>query len=80
MLGQLFTVFIFATNTDGSGKAASYVRVLDMLGPTLTKYYPKPIVDGSMWHSFSLADIHVFSRLGTRPSSCLRRRPVIASR
>jgi putative restriction endonuclease len=29
-----------------------------MLGPILTKHYPKPIVGGSMWHSFSLADIH----------------------
>ena len=55
MLRQSFTEFIFATNTDGSGKAASYVRALDMLGPT---HYPKPIVGGSMWHSFSLADIH----------------------
>ena len=58
MLRQSFTDFIFATNTDGSGKAASYVRALDMLGPILTKYYPKPIVGGSMWHSFSLAEIH----------------------
>ena len=32
-LRQSFTDFIFATNTDGSGKAASYVRALDMLGP-----------------------------------------------
>ena len=32
MLKQAFTDFIFATNTDGSGKAASYVRALDMLG------------------------------------------------
>ena len=31
-LRQAFTNFIFATNTDGSGKAASYVRALDMLG------------------------------------------------
>ena len=30
MLGQSFTDFIFATNTDGSGKAASYVRALEM--------------------------------------------------
>ena len=30
-LGQAFTDFIFATNTDGSGKAASCVRALDML-------------------------------------------------
>ena len=58
MLRQSFTEFIFATNTDGSGKAASYVRVLDMFGPILTKHYPTPIVGGSMRHSFSLADIH----------------------
>ena len=58
MLGQSFTEFIFATNTDGSGKAASYVCALDMLGPILTKHYPTPIVGGSMRHSFSLADIH----------------------
>ena len=35
---QSFSEFIFATNTDGSGKAASYVRALDMLGPILTKH------------------------------------------
>ncbi len=58
MLRQSFTDFIFATNTDGSGKAASYVRALDMLGPILAKHYPKPIVGGSVWHGFSLADIH----------------------
>ncbi len=58
MFRQSFTEFIFATNTDGSGKAASYVRALDIFGPILTKHYPKPIVGGSMWHSFSLADIH----------------------
>ena len=38
MLRQSFTDFIFATNTDGSGKAASYVRALDMPGPILTKH------------------------------------------
>jgi hypothetical protein len=74
MLRQSFTEFIFATNTDGSGKAAPYVRALDMFGPILAKYYPKPIVGGSMRHSFSLADIHAFSRSGTRPSSRRRRR------
>ena len=57
MLKQAFTDFIFATNTDGSGKASSYVRALDMLGPILTAHYPKPIVNGSMWHAFSLADL-----------------------
>ena len=35
MLRQSFTDFIFATNTDGSGKAASYVRALDMQGTKL---------------------------------------------
>ena len=55
---QSFTDFIFATNTDGSGKAASYVRALDIFGPILAKHYPKPIVGGSVWHGFSLADIH----------------------
>ena len=73
MLRQLFTDFIFATNTDEIGKAASYVRALDMLGLILTKHYPKPIVGGSMWHGFSFADIHAFSRLRARPSSCRRR-------
>ena len=58
MLRQSFTDFIFATNTDGSGKAASYVHALDMLGLILTKHYPKPIVGGSMGHGFSLAGIH----------------------
>lgn len=57
MLRQSFTDFIFATNTDGSGKAASYVRALDMLGPILTKHYSKPIVGGSMWHSFTLSEL-----------------------
>ena len=54
-LRQSFSEFIFATNTDGSGKAASYVRALDMLGPILTAHYPKPIINGSMWHEFPLA-------------------------
>ena len=58
MLKQAFQDFIFSTNTDGSGKAASYVRALDMLGPILTRHYPRPVVNGSMWHGFSLADIH----------------------
>lgn len=47
-LRQAFTDFIFTMNTDGSGKAASYVRALDMLGPILTKHYPNPIIGGSM--------------------------------
>lgn len=54
---QAFRDYIFATNTDGSNKASSYLRALDMLGPILTHRYPKPVVKGSMWHSFSLADI-----------------------
>ena len=39
MLKQSFRDFIFSMNTDGSGKAASYVRALDMLGPILTRHY-----------------------------------------
>ena len=39
VLKQNFRDFIFSTNTDGSGKAASYVRALDMLGPILMKQY-----------------------------------------
>ena len=37
MLRQSFTEFIFATNTDGSGKAASFVRALDMRGRGLSE-------------------------------------------
>jgi hypothetical protein len=48
MLRQSFIDFIFSTNTDGSGKAASYVRALDMLGPILTKHYPVKIINGSI--------------------------------
>lgn len=59
---QEFRDYIFATNTDGSGKASSYIRALDMLGPILTKHYPKPIVGGTMWHSFSMADIRAIHR------------------
>ena len=62
MLKQAFTDFIFATNTDGSGKAASYVRALDMLGPILTAHYPRPIINGSMWHAFSLADLQALHK------------------
>ena len=62
MLRQAFTDFIFATNTDGSGKASSYVRALDMLGPILTAHYPQPIINGSMWHEFSLADLEAIHK------------------
>ena len=58
MLRQSFADFIFATNTDGSGKAASYVRALDMLGPILTKHYPVKIINGSMWWNFTLPEVH----------------------
>lgn len=40
MIRTSFAEFIFSTNTNGSGKAASYIRALDMLGPILTKHYP----------------------------------------
>ena len=57
MLEQNFRDFIFSTNTDGSGKAASYIRALDMLGPILTRHYPLPIIKGSMWHEFSVDEL-----------------------
>ena len=50
------------------GKPAPCFRAFDMFDPILMKQYPKPIVGDSMWHSFSLADIHAFSMSGTRPS------------
>jgi len=37
MLKQTFRDFVFSTNTDGCGKAASYIRALDMLDPILTR-------------------------------------------
>ena len=61
-LRQSFQEFIFSTNTDGSGKAASYVRALDMLGPILTAHYPKPIINGTMWHEFPLADLQALHK------------------
>ena len=62
MLKQSFRDFIFSTNTDGSGKAASYVRALDMLGPVFTRHYPHPIINGTMWQRFSLADIQAIHK------------------
>ena len=62
MLKQSFRVFIFSTNTDVSGKAASYVRAIDMLGPILTRHYPHPIINGTMWQMFSLADIQAIHK------------------
>lgn len=61
-LKQSFSDFIFSTNTDGSGKASSYVRALDMLGPILTAHYPKSIVNGSMWHKFSVAELQAIHK------------------
>ena len=37
MLKQTFRDSVFSTNTDGCGKAASYVRALDMLDPILMR-------------------------------------------
>ena len=66
MLRQSFTDFVFATNTDGSGKAASYVRALDMLGPILTKHYPKPIFGGSHGASQGRGHVHQVAEEGVR--------------
>ena len=62
VLKQNFRDFIFSTNTDGSGKAVSYVLALDMLGPILTRHYPHPIIKGTMWQRFSLADIQAIHK------------------
>jgi hypothetical protein len=43
MLKQTFRDFVFSTNTDGSGKAASYIRALDMLGSILCSKKRKEI-------------------------------------
>ena len=59
---QSFADFVFSTNTDGSGKAASYVRALDMLGPILTRHYPQPVVNGSMWHEFTLVNLEAIHK------------------
>ena len=56
---QSFSDFIFATNTDGSGKASSYVRALDMLGPILTKHYPVKSVNGTMWQTVACSRVLV---------------------
>jgi hypothetical protein len=44
--------------TISGGKPAPCVRALDIPGSILTRRCPKPIVGGSMWHGFSLADLH----------------------
>jgi putative restriction endonuclease len=57
MLRQAFSDFIYSTNTDKSGKASSYGRALDMLGPILAKHYPAAVVNGSIWHPFRPEEI-----------------------
>ena len=42
------------------GKAASCVRALDMLDPTLTRHYPKPIIGGSC-EAFKVGDMSLKS-------------------
>ena len=39
MLKRAFTDFIFSTNTDGSGKAASCIWSLGFFEPTLVRHY-----------------------------------------
>lgn len=48
MLKQDFRDFVFSTNTDGSGKAASYIRALDMLGSILEAHYPQQHIKDSI--------------------------------
>lgn len=53
-----FQRFVHESNTDGSGKADSYIRALDMLGPILTQHYPEPIIHGTMWREFSVDQLN----------------------
>ena len=62
MLRTEFKKFVERTNTDGSRKAVSYIRALDMLGPILAKHYPQAVVDGSIWHSFTQEEIMTLHR------------------
>ena len=72
MIRQSFTDSIFSTNTDGSGKAASYVRALDMLGPILTKHYPMPVVKEIKDHYTDAAAKRVISLTAKgKPCRCL---------
>ena len=66
MLRQSFTDFIFDTNTDGSGNAASYVRALAMLGPIQAKHCPKPIVYGT-------SDLKEAGELSKAIDACIKR-------
>ena len=46
MLKQSFRDFIFSPNTDGGGKASSYVCALDMLGKILSHHCPRAWAEG----------------------------------
>lgn len=61
-LKQSFVDFVFSTSTDGSGKAASCVRALDMPRPILARHYPHPAIKGTMWQRFSPADIQAIQK------------------
>ena len=50
MFKQDFRELVFFANTDGSGKAASYVRVLGMFVKILARQYLKSICRESMWN------------------------------
>ena len=52
-----FEQFIYESNVDGSGKAGSYIRALDMMGPILTQHYPEQIIHGTMWREFSVEEL-----------------------
>ena len=46
--------------SSSGGKPASCVRALDMLGSTLTRHYPKPLVGGSC-EAFKVGDMSLKS-------------------
>lgn len=62
MYREAFVRFVHESNTDGSGKADSYIRALDMMGPILTQHYPEPIIHGTMWRAFSVEQLNKMHR------------------
>lgn len=62
MLRSAFEQFIYESNVDGSGKAKSYIRALDMMGPILTQHYPEAIIHGTMWREFSVEQLERMHR------------------
>ena len=57
MFRAAYEHFIYESSIEGSGKANSYIRALDMMGPILTRHYPEQIIHGTMWREFSVEEL-----------------------